>query len=216
MRNSIDKKNISKKNSTLFGNAVRVNIGCVTAALTAVSFAALLMTGCNFTGPTIGGFATVPLMAAVPVPVSPFHQQQLEDQAYEKERYSKVAILPPITEENHIALDPPSDDQVVRQLEKARPLSGGVPGLETTVRNVRGMTKELIADYVDPPRVMPLVGPVQLHHAHYKCTVYFTETTHVGWPIPYQTKNEDAIETLYIDRDHLHRVGGGEADVPSM
>ncbi|MDR0870305.1 MAG: hypothetical protein LBN39_05880 [Planctomycetaceae bacterium] len=166
-------------------------------------------TGCFATGPTLG-------VASIPVPVSPYFQQGYEDQAFEKERYNKVAILPPITESNHIALDPPSDDQVIRQLEKIRPVSGSIPGTETTYRNVKGITKELISDYVDPPRVMPLVGPVQVHHAHYKCTVYFEEATNVGWPIPYTIKNEDAMETFYIDLDHLHRVAGGQADAPLM
>lgn len=166
-------------------------------------------TGCLTAGPTVG-------VASIPVPVSPYFQQEYEDLAFERERYNKVAVLPPITDSNHIALDPPSDDQVMRQLEKIRPLSGAVPGLETSYRNVKGITKELVSDFVDPPRVMPLVGPVQVHHAHYKCTVYFEETTRVGWPIPYTIENEDAIETFYIDLDHLHRVAGGEADTPIM
>jgi hypothetical protein len=155
-------------------------------------------------------------IASIPVPVSPYHQQKAEDHAFERGRYTKVAILPPITEENHIALDPPSDDEVIRKLEEVRPIGGGVPGLETTNRNIKGITKELIADYVDPPRVVPLIGPVQLHHAHYKCTVYFEETTQVGWPIPHQIKTEDGIEVLYIDKDHFHRVGGGEVPAPIM
>jgi hypothetical protein len=174
-------------------------------ALTAI----VMATGCLTAGPTLG-------IASIPVPVSPYFQQGYEDWAFEKERYNKVAILPPITESEHHAQDPPSDDQVIRQLEKIRPVSGSVPGTETTYRNVKGITKECIADYVDPPRVMPLVGPVQLHHAHYKCTVYFEETTNVGWPIPYTIKNEDAMEVFYIDLDHLHRVAGGQPDVPNM
>jgi len=167
--------------------------------------------GCiGVAGPGVG-------IASLPFPVSPFHQQMAEDYAYEKARYGKVAILPPIEDVgSHIALDPPSDDQVVRELNKARPIDGSVPGLETTIRNIKGITKELIADYVDPPRVMPLVGPVQLHHAHYKCTVYFEEITHVGWPFPHMIKTENGIETLYIDADHLHRVGGGDANPPMM
>ncbi|MDR0611364.1 MAG: hypothetical protein LBG58_14740 [Planctomycetaceae bacterium] len=171
--------------------------------------AILLTTGCLGTGPTLG-------VASIPVPVSPYFQQGYEDLAFEKERYNKVAILPPITESEHHAQDPPSDDLVMRQLEKIRPVSGSVPGTETTYRNVKGITKEIIADYVDPPRVMPLVGPVQLHHVHYKCTVYFEETTNVGWPVPYTIKNEDAMEVFYIDLDHLHRVAGGQVDVPNM
>lgn len=170
-------------------------------------FVILTSSGCLTYGPTIG-------FASIPVPVSPYFQGGYEDEAHEKERYRKVAILGPITDADHIALDPPSDDQCIRQLEKIRPVSGAVPGMETTYRNVKGITKELISDYVDPPRVMPLVGPVQVHHAHYKITVYFEETTNVGWPIPYTIKNEDAVEVFYIDMDHLHRVGGGDADAP--
>jgi len=62
-------------------------------------------------------------------------------------------------------------------------------------------------DTVDPPRVMPLVGPVQVHHVHFKCTIYFTEIIHVGWPVPYTTTDEDCQEVIYIDHDHLHMVG---------
>ncbi|MDR0522259.1 MAG: hypothetical protein LBH00_10465 [Planctomycetaceae bacterium] len=170
----------------------------------------VLQSGCvGVAGPTVG-------IASIPVPIGPYYQQIAEDHGFEKERYNKVIIMPPITEEPHIALDPPPDDLVIRQLEKARPLGGSMPLLETTMRNIRGITKELVADYVDPPRVMPLVGPVQLHHAHYKCTVYFEEITHVGWPIPHQIKNEDGVETLFIDCDHLHRVGGGNPSTPAM
>ncbi|MGL4595235.1 MAG: hypothetical protein ACRCUY_10935, partial [Thermoguttaceae bacterium] len=164
--------------------------------------------GCLTVGPGVG-------IASIPVPMSPYFQQGFEDQEFEK-RYSKVPILEPITEENHIALDPPCDDQVIRFLEKVRPVAGAIPGTETTFRNVKGITKELIADYVDPPRVMPLVGPVQVHHAHYKCTVYFQEQTNVGWPAPFTIRNEDAMEELYIDMDHLHRVGGGQSTGPMI
>jgi hypothetical protein len=117
-------------------------------------------------------------------------------------------------DENHIALDPPSDDEVVRALNKIRPVDGSVPGLEVTMRNIKGITKELIQDCVDPPRVVPMVGPVQLHHAHYKCTVYFEEITQVGWPVPHQLKTTDGQETLYIDKDHFHQVGGGDMSAP--
>ncbi len=74
---------------------------------------------------------------------------------------------------------------------------------------------EPIADYVDPVRVMPLVGPVQLHHAHYKCIVYYTEVTRVGWPIPYTNTDEDAQEVrLHRPRPSPHgrerRSGPGQ------
>ena len=133
---------------------------------------------------------------------------ELEDQFWEKERYDAVPILGPITEGGPpVALDPPSDDEIMRALEDARPLEGGLPFLHEVQRNNVRIVVEPIADYVDPPRVYPLIGPAQLHHAHYKCTIYFSEVTRVGWPCPYTTRNEDAQEVIYIDHNHLHMVG---------
>jgi hypothetical protein len=95
----------------------------------------------------------------------------------------------------------------MRKLEKTRKLQGGLPLLhELQFNNVR-IVRDLIEDRVDPPRVYPLIGPAQQHHSRWKCTVYFTEVTRVGWPIPYTTVNEDAQEVIYIDLNHLHMVG---------
>ncbi len=144
----------------------------------------------------------------VPVPVSPYVQDALEDEAWEHERYDMVPILGPITEGGPaVALDPPSQDEIMRALEKARPLEGGIPLLHEIQRNNVRIVVDPIADYVDPVRVYPLVGPAQHHHAQYKCTIYFSEATRVGWPIPYTVKNEDAQEVVYIDHNHLHMVG---------
>ena len=77
---------------------------------------------------------------------------------------------------------------------------------EVQRNNVR-ICKCKIADYVDPPRVYPLIGPAQLHHAHYKCTIYFEDTTRVGWPLPHTLHNAEAQEVIYIDHNHLHMVG---------
>jgi hypothetical protein len=79
----------------------------------------------------------------------------------------------------------------------------------TSVRIV----KEKIADYVDPPRVVPLLGPVQLHHCHYKCTIYYTEVTRVGWPVPHTLVDEDSQEVIYIDHNHFHMVGNVDTGV---
>jgi hypothetical protein len=105
------------------------------------------------------------------------------------------------------ALDTPSDDEVMVASEKARPVRGGIPLLWERQRNNVRIVKDKIADYIDPPRVYPLIGPAQLHHAHYKCTVYFIEVTRIGWPLPYTTTTEDAQEVVYIDHNHFHMVG---------
>jgi hypothetical protein len=144
----------------------------------------------------------------VPIPVSPYFQKKKEDEFWNRERYERVAILGPLSSGGPaVALDPPSDDEVMRALERAKPIQGGLPMLHEVQRNNVRIVKDKIADYVDPPRVIPLIGPAQLHHAHYKCTVYYSETTWVGWPIPHKLHDEDSQEVLYIDHNHFHMVG---------
>jgi hypothetical protein len=153
---------------------------------------------------------------SIPIPVSPYLQDEQEDKAWEHERYERVPILGPIMAGGPTtALDEPSDDEVMVAMEKARPVEGGLPLLSETQRNNVRIVKEKIADYIDPPRFVPLVGPCQLHHAHYKCTVYFSEVKHVGWPVPYTVRDEDAVEVLYIDHNHFHMVGNVDPGVQS-
>lgn len=177
-------------------------------------FVVLLISASALLSATGCGTAMSPIDWGVgnyPVPVSPYFQKRLEDKAWDEERYDKMPILGPLGEGiPDAALDPPSEDEVMRALEKARPIQGGLPFLSETERSNVRIVVETIADEVDPPRVYPLVGPAQLHHARYKCTVHFTEITRVGWPIPYTVKNEDAREVIYIDHSHLHMVGNVE------
>jgi len=177
-----------------------------------VTLFALAQTGCFWVasqGPYLG-------VASIPIPVSPYFQKVEEDRHWIAERYDKVPILGPLVPGGpDIALDVPSDDEVMRALERARPVQGGMPLLWEKQRNSVRIVKEKIADYIDPPRVYPLIGPAQLHHAHYKCTVYFSETTRVGWPVPYTTTDEDVVEVVYIDHNHLHMVGNVDPGVGS-
>jgi len=166
----------------------------------------LSTTGC-FTGTSTFGYNSLGLLS-IPIPVSPYFQDQLEDRAWEKERYDRVPILGPLTAGGPAtALDPPSEDEIMRAFERARQVEGGLPFLHEIQRNNVRIVTERLGDYVDPPRVYPLIGPAQLHHAHYKCIIHLTETTRVGWPIPYTTTDEDTQEVIYIDHNHLHMVG---------
>ncbi|MCO6046636.1 hypothetical protein NG895_22295 [Aeoliella sp. ICT_H6.2] len=170
-----------------------------------IGASSLCSTGCFWglqtLGPSIG-------MLSIPVPVSPYFQKDKEDEFWRKERYDRVPILGPITSGSEpVALDPPSDDEVMVAMEKANPVQGGWPFLYERNRNNVRIVKEKIADYVDPPRVYPLIGPAQQHHAHYKCTVYYEDVRNIGWPVPHRLVDQDAREVLYIDHNHLHMVG---------
>lgn len=162
----------------------------------------LSSTGC---GPVVFG----PNLGALgyPIPISPYFQKKEEDAFWNHKRYDRVPVLGPLQAGAPEIVDAPSEDEVMRQLEKARPVQGGIPLLHEVQRNHVRIVVESTQNSVDAPRVMPLMGPVQLHHTHFKCMVYFTEVTHVGWPVPYTTTDEDCQEVIYIDHDHLHMVG---------
>jgi hypothetical protein len=156
-------------------------------------------------------------VVGVPIPVSPYFQDKREEEFWMKERYTRVPVLGPLTSGGPVqALDPPSDDEIMRALERAHPLKGGLPMMHEVQRLNCRIVKEKISDYVDPPRFYPLMGPAQLHHAHYKCTIYYTEITRVGWPLPHTLRDEDAREVIYVDHNHFHMVGnvdtGPQAD----
>jgi hypothetical protein len=177
--------------------------------------AAVVVTNCGCLGSvaTQGPYLGI---AGIPIPVSPYFQKRQEDKFHAHERYERAPILGPITAGGPaIALDEPSDDEVMVALEKARPVQGGFPLLWEKQRNNVRIVKEPIADYVDPPRVVPLIGPAQLHHAHYKCSIYFSERTIVGWPIPHWLEDEDTVEVIYIDHNHFHMVGHVDPGVGS-
>ena len=148
-----------------------------------------------------------------PVPVSPALTQEIEDLM---ERWEKagVPILGPIKGEYApvFCMDPPSEKDIYDTLPTMRHL---VPYLlEVQRTNVR-LSVEKLVDQIDECRFYPLVGPCQLHHCHFKCTVWWTETTTMGWPIPW-SHTDHKQEVVYLDKDHLHRCGEpGELTGPS-
>ncbi len=174
------------------------------AATLLLALTTLTNTGCFWIakeGPFLG-------FVSIPIPVSPYFQDKEEQRFHYRERYAKAPILGPLVPGGPVeALDTPSDDEVMVALERVRPVRGGLPLLWERSRNNVRIVKDKIADYIDPPRVYPLIGPAQLHHCHYKCTIYFSETTRNGWPLPYTTVAEDAQEVVYIDHNHFHMVG---------
>ena len=57
----------------------------------------------------------------------PYFQKKQEDEFWVKERYDRAPILGPLTEGGpDTAMDPPSDDEVMRTFERALPQQGGI------------------------------------------------------------------------------------------
>jgi hypothetical protein len=120
----------------------------------------------------------------------------------------KVPVLGPFQAgAPDVGLDSPSEDEVMSKLELARPLQSNLLSGRTVERKKVRIVCEPIQDSLDPPKVSPVHGSLQVHHVHFKCTVYFTEVTHTAGPNPVTHVDEDCQEVIYIDHDHLHRVG---------
>jgi hypothetical protein len=98
--------------------------------------------------------------------------------------------------------DAPDEARILR----AMPPLGRVPGLFEESRDDIQIVTERIVDKVDPPRFFPLVGKARLHHSHWKCTVYYTETIAGNYPFPFHV-HRPRIQVVYIDTDHLHLCG---------
>ena len=139
-----------------------------------------------------------------------------DEQAFLKE-YGKAPIVGPLAPNGPAEADgPPGDNEVMAALERDFPLPDGVTSLWEHRRvNVR-IVKDKLADYIDPPRNFPLIGPAQLHHKHYKCTVYFIALTQTCWPLPFTIADDDVQETVYIDQNHFHMVDKAWFDARSL
>ena len=87
-----------------------------------------------------------------------------------------------------------------------------MPYIYEEFRDDIDIVTERIVDRIDPPRFYPLIGPAQLHHCHWKCTVYYVGTYESGWPFPVRIRRP-RVQVVYIDKDHLHLFSGGGPEV---
>ena len=153
----------------------------------------------------LGGCAPYSMGLATPIPVPPWVTERMQEKKCHKNDF-RTPILPPIQEgfPAPICEDPPDEARVLRAIPK---VTRGVPYFYEEHRDNIQTVSELIVDKIDPPRFFPLVGPAQLHHCHWKCTIYYTETIESGYPFPFQCKRP-RTEVIYIDKDHLHLCTG--------
>jgi hypothetical protein len=115
-------------------------------------------------------------------------------------------ILPPVCDSETVRGEEPSEARILRAL----PQTVRVPGICEEARDNIQIVTERLVDKVDPPRFFPLVGPAQLHHCRWKCTVYYQDTIALHYPFTFRYARV-CSQVVFVDSDHLHiyRPGGG-------
>src|SRR4051812_33175552 len=156
----------------------------------------LTLTGCN-------PVHFVPLSMGIftPIPVPPWVTERMEEKYCHKNDF-RTPVLPPIIpgQPPPLCEDPPDEARILRAMPK---VARGVPYFYEEFRDNIQIVTELVKDVIDPPRFFPLVGPAQLHHCHWKCSIFYTETIESGYPFPFRCVRP-RVQVVYIDLDHLH------------
>jgi hypothetical protein len=134
------------------------------ASLLLAAVAMPLAAGCN---PLALGFLT-------PIPVQPWTAERIEDKYVHKNDF-RTPIMPPIRDgfPPPVCEDLPTDREVLRAMPH-------VTACRTSTRNFAtksASSASRIVDRIDPPLLRSSAW-LQLHHCHWKCTIYYTETVH--------------------------------------
>lgn len=161
----------------------------------------LLLAGLVTTLASLGGCMPFSMGIFTPIPVPPWVAERMEEKYAFKNDF-RTPILPPIKAGTPPPLceDPPDEAAVLRAMPH---IKRGVPYFCEEFRDNIQVTSERLVDKIDPVRFYPLVGLAQLHHCHWKSTIYFTETIESGYPFPFRVK-KPRVEVVYMDKDHLH------------
>lgn len=161
----------------------------------------LMLVGAITAVTTLSGCYPLSMGIFTPIPVPPWVTERMEEKYCHKNDW-RTPILPPIKEgaPPPICEDPPDEARILRAMPK---VTRGVPYFYEEFRDNIQIVTELLVDKIDPPRHFPLVGLAQLHHCHWKCTVYYDETIESGYPFPFRCRRP-RVQVVYMDLDHLH------------
>lgn len=95
-------------------------------------------------------------------------------------RQSPVALLGNVTNQPS---ESPSDDDILRRLRQSNRVGSDF--------HLMQILRHPAASHVDPPRMIPLLGPASLHHAPFWCVVVGRE----GW-MP-------CLDVVFIDHNYF-------------
>jgi hypothetical protein len=144
-----------------------------------------------------------PTMAGLlfPIPIPPWVTERMQERIGTNKLDGRTPVLPPIPAGYRpLCEDPPDRAAILRAMPR---VVRGIPYFYEEFRDDIEFTVEKLVDVIDPPRFFPLIGPAQLHHCHWKCTVYYNETLESSYPFPFYVRRR-RVEVVYIDKDHLH------------
>jgi hypothetical protein len=160
--------------------------------------------------PATAGCYPLAMGFLTPIPMPPWVTERME-QKFCYKNDGRTPIMPPLRDgyPPPICEDPPCDAEVLRAMPR---VPRGVPYAYETFRDDIVIVKNRLVDKIDPPRFFPLVGPAQLHHCHWECIVYYTETVQSDYPFPVKCVKQ-RVQVIYIDKDHLHLYVGHDPDV---
>jgi hypothetical protein len=151
----------------------------------------------------LSGCVIMPLSMGIftPIPVQPWVTERMLEK-YQYKNDFRTPVLPPIREgfPPPLCEDPPDEEAVLRAMPH---VVRGIPYFYEEFRDDISIVTERLVDKIDPPRFFPLLGPAQLHHCHWKCTMYYTETIESTWPFPFRTV-KPRVQVIYMDKDHFH------------
>jgi hypothetical protein len=164
--------------------------------------------------PLAAGCNPFALGCLTPIPIQPWVSERMEEKYLTGKNDFRTPVMPPIRPgfPPPLCEDPPSEAQIIRTMPRVK---RGVPYICEEFRDDYQFVVERLVDQIDPPRFYPLVGPAQLHHCHYKCTIYFTETIESNYPFPVRLRKR-RVEVVYIDKDHLHVCAGNDPAVQTQ
>ncbi len=135
-----------------------------------------------------------------------------EAKAAEKPPSPSLPLRPVVEAHSCKGIEPPTDDDVIRALDEKRNLNGALSQAFEKHRDVFRIVKKKKADDVNPPISYPLIGWAQRHRTQYECSVYFTESSEVEWPIACKS-DRDVAEVVYVETTHLHKLDENQPDL---